>query len=117
MLNDGTSAFSSRTSVEMVKASVVDIADIFSEVENERIACLKLNIEGGEYDVLERMIECDSVRWCDSLLIQFHPQPVGYEERYTKICNTLAASHTLVWSYYMVWEKWVINAPTERCSI
>lgn len=34
------------------EASVIDVAQVLDQFGNETVACLKLNIEGGEYKVL-----------------------------------------------------------------
>ena len=74
-LDNGTSEYRGDDAKEHITADVVDIVRIFEEMGGARIACLKLNVEGGEYEVLERMIETNKVELCDSLLIQFHRQP------------------------------------------
>ena len=104
---NGTSEFRFNASPDQqIDADVVDIARIFDYIAG-RVACLKLNIEGGEYDVLERMLQTHNVDLCDSLLIQFHRQPEGYEERYKNIITALHNTHIHSWCYEMVWEKWV----------
>ena len=91
-----------------IEVDVIDVARVFSEVGTP-IACFKLNIEGGEYDVLERMLETNDVSLCESLLIQFHRQPEGFESRYKTIVDALHKTHNQSWSYEMVWEKWVLK--------
>lgn len=88
------------------EADVIDVARVFGEIGTS-IACLKLNIEGGEYEVLERLLETNHIVLCDSLLIQFHRQPAGYRESYENIVAALQKTHVQVWCYEMVWEKWV----------
>jgi len=105
--NNGTSEYLNSNNI--INAKVRDIADVFKDLNFQKISCLKLNIEGGEYEVLERLIETKLIALCESLLIQFHRQPEGYKERYTNITNTLKSTHTQSWSYYMVWEKWILN--------
>lgn len=109
LLDNGTSEFRGADAVQHIEANVVDVARVFGDLAGARVACIKLNIEGGEYEVLERMLETNNVVLCDSLLIQFHRQPDGYEERYQKIIAGLQKSHTQSWCYEMVWEKWTIK--------
>lgn len=104
--DNGTSEYRGDNSAQYIEADVIDVGKIFAEATN-RIACFKLNIEGGEYEVLERMLETDKVALCDSLLIQFHRQPEGYEPLYKKIVAALHKTHTQSWCYEMVWEKWI----------
>lgn len=106
LLDNGTSEHRDGNNAEHFESDVIDIARIFSSITT-RIACLKLNIEGGEYEVLERLIETNYLSQCDSLLIQFHRQPNGYEARYKNIVAELHKTHRQSWCYEMVWEKWV----------
>lgn len=71
------------------------------------VACLKLNIEGGEYEVLERILERGDAARCRSILVQFHAQPEGWERRMSSITERLSATHEAAWRFPMVWEKWV----------
>ena len=106
LLDNGTSEYRGDKNAQHFEADVSDVAKIFAEV-GTRVACFKLNIEGGEYEVLERMLETNNVALCDSLLIQFHRQPEGYETRYKNIVAALHKTHAQSWCYEMVWEKWV----------
>lgn len=106
---NGTSEFIARGSTNIVEAPVVDVSQFLDQLDNELVACLKLNIEGGEYEVLERLIDTNQIIRCKSLLIQFHPQPEGWERRRKDIEAHLRATHDRVWSYPMVWEKWVLS--------
>ena len=104
---NGTSEFITKEGVDIVEAQVVDISQFFDQLGDEPVACLKLNIEGGEYEVLERLLATNQIALCKSLLIQFHPQPEGWEQRLKDIETRLRATHAQEWSYPMVWEKWI----------
>jgi FkbM family methyltransferase len=103
---NGTSEFISTAMTNSFKAQVIDISNFFDELGKEPVACLKLNIEGGEYEVLERLLETNQITRCQSLLIQFHVQPDGWELRLKDIQHRLQSTHKQEWSYPMVWEKW-----------
>lgn len=104
---NGTSEFIATDSTDIVEAPVVDVSQFLDQLDNELVTCLKLNIEGGEYEVLERLIDTKQIIRCESLLIQFHPQPEGWERRSKEIVAHLRATHDRVWCYPMVWEKWL----------
>lgn len=105
--DNGTSEFITSGGVDVVDAPVVDVAQVIDQLGDEQVACLKLNIEGGEYEVLERLLDTNQINHCKSLLIQFHPQPDGWERRLKEIEARLQATHVREWGYPMVWEKWV----------
>lgn len=116
LLDNGTSEFRGEGG-QVIKAQVVDVASVFNELASQRVACVKLNIEGGEYEVLERLLEMGQIMRCDSLLIQFHHQPPGYEARYHKIVNALQETHIQAWCYPMVWEQWQLKQRLRRHSL
>ena len=95
-----------------IELEVVDAANFVERLGDAHIACLKLNIEGGEYDVLEGLLDAGLADRFASFLVQFHRQPEGWEARYAEIESRLAATHERAWCYPMLWEKWVAKATT-----
>lgn len=106
---NGTSEFRTTEGTDSVEAQVVDVSQVFNQLGDESVACLKLNIEGGEYEVLERLLETNQIIRCKSLLIQFHYQPEDWERRRKAIEARLQRTHVQEWCYPMVWEKWVLR--------
>lgn len=104
---NGTSEFNATEFTDNVETTVIDVHKVFDQLGVVPVMCLKLNIEGGEYEVLERLLDTNQISRCKSLLIQFHRQPVGWEQRRKDIQAHLQATHFLQWCYPMVWEKWV----------
>ncbi len=113
LMEDGTSEFVSALS--FIEVPVKDILEILIDL-NEPIACLKMNIESGEYDVLERIIDEKKLNLFGCLLIQFHNQPKGWETRLEKIKFELQKSFNLEFSYHLVWEKWVAKKPINKTN-
>jgi FkbM family methyltransferase len=109
--DDGTSAYRGSAGAESHEAAVIDVASLVPAAPGESIACLKLNIEGGEYDVLERLLDTGLIDRIDSLLVQFHAQPAGWEDRWRRITERLPTTHDRVWCYRLVWEKWTRKSP------
>lgn len=109
LLDNGTSEFRGAATAHQIEAIVTDVARVFKNLAGTRVACLKLNIEGGEYEVLERMLDTNNVALCDSLLVQFHMQPAGFGNRYAQIVEALQQTHVQSWCYEMFWEKWVLK--------
>ena len=67
---------------------------------------LKMNIEGGEYEVLPRLIETGLILAVDNLQIQFHPIDSQSPGRMKAIQLALEKTHELTWRYQWVWENW-----------
>lgn len=67
---------------------------------------LKVNIEGSEYDVIDRLYVAGKLPMVHHLQVQFHPWPADYEERYARITDRLRESHSLQWRAPFIWESW-----------
>ncbi|MEO1766439.1 FkbM family methyltransferase [Thiobacter aerophilum] len=72
----------------------------------KHVDLMKINIEGGEYDLLELLIETGWLTRIRFLQIQFHNFVPGATERRQVIRSKLAQSHTEMWTYEFVWESW-----------
>jgi len=103
---DASTRFASHRASPSVVIRVLDIADFLSSRGISEVGCMKLNIEGSEYEVLERLIEADLIRNIRSLLIQFHPIDASSAERRSKIQNCLRQSHRCNFDFPFVWESW-----------
>lgn len=82
------------------------IDKVWNSLNLTTVNLMKINIEGGEFPLLEHMIECDMLKNVDTFMIQFHEwHPRAYHRR-RKIRKALSKTHNCVWDYYFVWEKW-----------
>jgi hypothetical protein len=70
---------------------------------------LKLNIEGAEYDVLDRLATAGVLPRIRSLVIQFHRVVPESDRRRDMIQAKLAQTHHLVFDYPFVWERWELG--------
>lgn len=100
---------SAKKEVKWAEVEIRDVADIWKSLALDRVDLMKINIEGGEYPLLERMIEIGLIERVDCLLIQFHEWlPRAYYRR-RKIRKALEKTHRMVWDYDFVWEKWLLK--------
>jgi FkbM family methyltransferase len=105
--NDGSSVFK--------KAGVsfqINIKKASSFIRNEnalRIDLMKINIEGGEYDLIEELIESNSISFIKNLQIQFHDFVPNAHARMKKIQASLERTHRLTYKYEFVWENWELK--------
>jgi FkbM family methyltransferase len=90
-----------------VEVEVRDIVAVFDELGLRNVDLLKLNIEGGEYDVLERLLDADRMKDVDCLMVQFHEWLDRATWRRFRIRQRLRRTHREVWNYPFVWEQWV----------
>jgi hypothetical protein len=81
----------------------VDIAP-FLQAE---VALVKINIEGGEYDLLNYIIEKGLMKNIINLQVQFHLiEGVDCEGAYKELAKQLSLTHKISWRYPFCWESW-----------
>jgi FkbM family methyltransferase len=89
-----------------VEVEVRDADGALRELGVEHVGLLKLNIEGAEYDVLDRLIDTGWLARCDHVLVQFHEWHPGAHRRRRAIRARLRETHDEVWTHPWVWERW-----------
>jgi FkbM family methyltransferase len=89
-----------------VSVQMRDIAGLLAEEGLGQVDLIKINIEGGEYALLSRMIESGVARNCIHIQVQFHRFIPKATERRATIREELALTHRLVYDYPFVWEGW-----------
>lgn len=102
----GTSSSIYRNSSEKETTKIVDVRDWFSSNKVEAVDLIKINIEGGEYELLERLIETDLISKILDLQVQFHHIASDSETRMQTIQEALKNTHYLTYQYKFVWENW-----------
>lgn len=100
---DRTGVFATGKEVE------VDILDIKDVVRDRKVDLLKINIEGMEYELLERLIETGQVKQIKNIQVQFHKIGDNYQERYEKIYAELLKTHELSFNFPFVWQSFVLK--------
>lgn len=58
----------------LVRVDMRDVAAVFDELGEPEVDLMKINIESGEYKLLERMLQKDLLKKCRKLMVQFHLQ-------------------------------------------
>jgi len=91
------------------KSETVRIKDVKDVIGNRKVDLLKINIEGMEYEVLERIIELDLQKQIKNIQVQFHKIGDNWEDRYQKIRDKLLMTHHLTFDYPFVWQNFTLN--------
>jgi FkbM family methyltransferase len=90
---------------ERIRVKSRDIIDIVDDLHF--IELLELNIEGAEYEILERLIQGDRISCVNVLQIQFHNLSKSHELFRAQLRIELSKTHRQVFSYDWVWERWI----------
>jgi FkbM family methyltransferase len=88
------------------EVDLVNIMDFLTIIKIGHINLMKINIEGGEYDLLDCLIGSDYIKNIDNLQIQFHAFFPDAVARRKKIQESLAETHRITYNYEFVWENW-----------
>lgn len=92
---------------KIVTLPVKDIARELDDLGYDEVDLIKMNIEGGEYDVMERLIETDWLPRVRIFMIQFHEWFDGAHGRHRRIERALRKTHDVAWKYPFIWEQWI----------
>ena len=103
-IQQGSGSTLTSLSPNTIMVRVVDA----KRVVNAPFGCIKLNVEGAEYDILEKLIEFNRVKDIKYILVQFHQGP-NCNRRREKIQLGLSLTHTCVFDYPFVWELWKLK--------
>ena len=67
---------------------------------------MKINIEGGEFEVIPELIKTNLISRVDNLQVQFHEFIDNSKYKRDEIQKKLRKTHRLTYNYYFVWENW-----------
>ena len=104
LLEDGSSIYRKGANTQTIR-----LEDGAAFIRNEglkQIDLVKINIEGGEYCLLEHWLEENMIHCFQSLQIQFHRISRESVSRRKAIQEKLMRTHDLTWEYPFVWENW-----------
>lgn len=90
--------------------SLVCFSDFVKNNNIESIDLLKINIEGGEYELLLNIIkDSDLMKKIKNIQVQYHIFVENHEDLRSEIELHLKETHTRNWNYDWVWENWKIK--------
>ena len=89
-----------------VTAQLRDIGAVWRELGIEQIDLMKINIEGGEYSLLRRMLDLGLAEKVNNFQVQFHNFVPDAVELREDLRQRLTATHSEDWCYDFVWENW-----------
>lgn len=110
-LVDDRSSTSTSLSKALCKENIffVNLIDFFLKHKIEKVDLLKINIEGGEYEVLPILLETGIVKNIRNIQIQFHNFVPNSEKMMISIKEALSKTHRLTYEYKFIWENWELK--------
>ncbi|MES2353804.1 MAG: FkbM family methyltransferase [Pseudomonadota bacterium] len=110
----GSSVYSAANEKPEVSTTTIQLRDItrvFQELDIKFVDLITINIEGGEFDLFERMIESGLTKQCKNIQVQFHSYIDDAEEKRAKIHKKLSLTHIKSYDYPFTWESWRLKSP------
>jgi len=102
---DSSSTINNRTG-DTTEIKMVDIIDFIKQNDITNIDLIKINIEGGEYALLNRLINSGYIKNIKYILVQFHNFYPNAKIEMEKIHKGLRETHSPVYQFEFIWELW-----------
>jgi hypothetical protein len=95
-----------RTGSTTTDIQITDVKEWFSALALPMVDVIAINCEGGEYEILPRILELGLATRFVNILVQFHLLGESAHAKRDEIRNQLRQTHDEVFSYPFVWELW-----------
>lgn len=106
-LNNNESSFNKiEAGGAIQQAEVRSITEVVTELGINKIDLIKINIEGGEFDLLPAIVDSGLIKQVRYIQVQFHNFVEGAVENRLRIRKSLESTHREMWNYDFVWESW-----------
>lgn len=102
-----TSAFKQTTNmvnIELKKASDFILTNNISKID-----LLKINIEGGEYELLDHLIESGIIKMIDNIQVQFHDFIPNAVFEMNALRERLNITHSATYKFDFIWDNWKLK--------
>ena len=90
--------------VPLEKINTLDVNEVLEKFDS--VDLLKINIEGGEYDILLRMCNTETISKVKNLQIQFHNFVDDAQQKYDDITTKLKETHNCDFDSMWRWSFW-----------
>jgi FkbM family methyltransferase len=104
-LNENSSTLFSE-GLNFTEIQLINTVHFLKSEKIENVDLIKINIEGGEFEFLENIIESELVLKFDNIQVQFHDFVPNSDIRMTEIQKELSKTHFLTYQFEYVWENW-----------
>ena len=105
--SDGSSFINpNHTQKNGINCILRDFSGVLKELDVKNIDLMKINIEGGEFPLMEHIISCGDQAIVRQYQIQFHNFVENAVDRRIQISSALSETHERTWCYTFVWENW-----------
>ena len=105
--SDGSSFINpNHTQKDGINCIMRDFSSVLKELDVKNIDLMKINIEGGEFPLMEHIISSGDQAIVRQYQIQFHNFVENAVDRRIQISSALSETRERTWCYTFVWENW-----------
>lgn len=105
-IQDAASSIYSKVESATEEIRLISVIDFIRDHQISHIDLMKINIEGGEFKLLDAMINNNLLDIVNYYQIQFHHFVPGAQAKRKAIQLELEKGFDLQWDYPFVWESW-----------
>lgn len=106
---NGSSFLNRSDNQETIFAELRPVHDVLKSLGLSNVDLFKINIEGGEYEVLPACIKSGWISRIDNLQVQFHNFIENSDAKRDSIRSDLSKTHSEIWCYKYLWEGWKLR--------
>jgi FkbM family methyltransferase len=99
-------------SMAVREVALRDVDAVLTELEVARVDFVKINIEGGEFELIDRMHETGWLARTGTVIVQFHEFGPSAHRGRRRNRRQLSETHTCTWCFPWVYERWDPKVPT-----
>jgi FkbM family methyltransferase len=107
--SDSTGEFATGEKIDAIFKS----SDELTSFVSPPFGLIAMNIEGGEYELIEVLHASQLIRATRYILVQFHNLTSTSLDDRAKSRLLLMETHKMVWNYDFVWELWELDSKTQ----
>jgi FkbM family methyltransferase len=105
--NDGSSFYLKNDN--LLECEVKSIVEFLEQENINNVDLMKINVEGDEFKILEKILESEIVNKFTNIQVQFHDFYPNSRELRNELHEELIKTHHLTYNYEFVWENWEKN--------
>lgn len=109
LIDKNSSSIYKKTGDSFEEIQLYDVASFLLNNNINAIDLMKINIEGGEFDLIERLLDTGLIKNVKNIQIQFHEFVPDAKRKMNIIKQRLAETHYPTYQYVFVWENWKLR--------
>lgn len=90
----------------LVTSSLVGIKEVLEDLKIHKIDLIKINIEGDEFPLIEKILSENIVTKFKDIQVQFHQWVENSKSKRDFIRKELIKTHILTYDFEFIWENW-----------